>query len=91
MWNFFQQHGKEFWRGAATVGVPVGSFLFIKQDLLTGIWAEFFIKLLLTIASAAASGFVYTLFSDYYKTKWKPRLFKNKKDKDNGSGEEKAA
>lgn len=92
MWKFISQfiheHAKEFWRGFIGGGVPVGTWIFSKPDLLNAFWVAFLLKASITVVWAATSGFLYTLGVDYYNHKWKKKLFpKNKNGKDNAKDE----
>lgn len=88
LWKFIHEHSKTFWGAFTTGGISVGSVVFAKIPVLDIFWVAVLLKLMITLVSAAASGFLYTLGVHYYNTKWKHRFFKHKK-KDND--EEKAA
>lgn len=76
MWKRIHENLREFWTGIAGGSVASGSFLFIKQNLLT----DTLLSLTLVGISAVLGGMGTALAADLYKHHIKNKLFKNKKD-----------
>lgn len=78
MRKFIHENLREFWTGIAGGSVASGSFLFIKQSLLTNT----LLSLMLVGISAVVGGMATALAADVYKHHIQKKLFKNKKDGD---------
>lgn len=90
LWKFIQDHGKVFWGGAMAGGIAIGNWIFSIPDFLNAFWVAFTMKIFATICSAAITGFVTSLITDWYKHKVKHLIFKQKTKKDERSDEERA-
>lgn len=85
--NFTNGSGTNFWRGM--VFGFIGWFVLLFHGGF-GYWFDAITKLIGSSILAGVTGLFTMLVTDYYKAKWKNKIFKSKKDKDESDKEENA-
>lgn len=88
MWTNTNGSGFRFWQGTFLGFIGWAGLLFHSGF---GYWIDAIAKLIGSSILAGATGLFTMLLTDYYKHKWKDKIFKNKKDKDGSNDKERAA